>query len=148
HALAWNSATGQFSCQSITGSGAAGLLNSTNTWTAQQTFNNQITVSSNVVISGALVANSSAGVSGQFLTSQGPGTTPVWGNIAASAISGNNLPGGSTSYIQNSSTLQSGATAYPSYMYAGSSASVLGPFQVNGQITAGTGNNVITTAAG
>src|SRR5262249_32632141 len=90
---------------------------------------NSITVSSNLVVSGALVANSSAGVSGQFLASQGPGTTPVWSST---------LPSGSGNYIQNTNSLQAGATAYPAYLYAGSSASVLGPFQVTGQITAGT----------
>src|SRR5207245_8826083 len=36
--------------------------------------------SSNLVVSGAVVANNSAGNSGQILSSQGPGTTPQWIN--------------------------------------------------------------------
>lgn len=63
-----------------------------------------------------------------------------------------NLPGGSTSYIQNRNTLQSGATAYPDYLHVGSSATINGPIRVNGIATLSTtnvnGNFSVTTTTG
>src|SRR5262249_50496532 len=88
HALAWNSATGQFSCQSITGSGAAGLLNSTNTWTAQQNFNNQITISSNVVVNnGGVISGNGSGLTSLTPGNLSAGSLP--GNVIASSIAVN-----------------------------------------------------------
>jgi len=55
---------------------------------------------------------------------------PVPITISGCTYSGN-LPSGSTSYIQNTSTLQSGSTAYPSFVYVGSSETVFGPFGAN-----------------
>lgn len=49
---------------------------------------------------------------------------------------------GSANYIQNTASLQSGATFYVS------SGTVSGPLRVGGAITAGSGNNQITTATG
>ena len=54
-----------------------GLYNDTATWTAQQTFKNQITLSSSVVDGSGTV-----GSSGQFLQSQGAGAAPVWATAA------------------------------------------------------------------
>ncbi|MBI4669030.1 MAG: hypothetical protein HY747_07565, partial [Elusimicrobia bacterium] len=54
------------------------------------------------------------GSSGQYLRSAGA-ATPMWSVILSSELAGANLPGGSTSYIQNAgATLQSGATFYVS----------------------------------
>src|SRR5207302_288443 len=70
-------------------------LNANQTWTAPQTYgssitvnnaaslgaaNQAVTISTNLVVSGAAVVNNSAGNSGQILSSQGPGTTPQWIN--------------------------------------------------------------------
>lgn len=44
-----------------------------------------------------------------------------------------------TSYIQNRSTLQSGATAYPDFIYAGTSGTVLGNFAISNILTLGGG---------
>lgn len=49
--------------------------------------------------------------------------------------SASSLTPGSTVYIRNTTTLQSGATAYPDYLYVGSSASINGPLYVNGNQT-------------
>jgi hypothetical protein len=74
------------------------LLMSTNTWTAQQTFNNQITVSTSMAISGALLANGSAGSSGQVLQSQGSGAAMAW-------VSSTTLLGGTPILKQGSASL-------------------------------------------
>ncbi|MBI4669613.1 MAG: hypothetical protein HY747_10620, partial [Elusimicrobia bacterium] len=58
-------------------------------------------------------ARLTAGASGQFLRTQGV-ATPQWSVILSSELAGSNLPGGSTSYIQNTNELQSGATFYVS----------------------------------
>lgn len=50
-------------------------------------------------------------------------TSPLSNTSGTLSIS-SNLPGASTSYIQNSNTLQSGATAYPTYLLVGSSATI------------------------
>lgn len=46
----------------------------------------QLDVSGNVRFSGALMPNGNAGITGQALISQGPGTSPVWGSLAASNV--------------------------------------------------------------
>jgi hypothetical protein len=60
-----------------------------------------------------------------------------------------NLPGGSTSYIQNSSTLQAGATAYPDFIYTGTS--LTSPIINDSGLTSGmcvqAGTNGILTSA-
>lgn len=45
-----------------------------------------VTISSNLVVSGALLANASAGSAGAILTSQGAGLTPIWDAPSASTI--------------------------------------------------------------
>lgn len=63
------------------------------------------------------------------------------------------LPSGSTNYIQNTSSLQAGATAYPDFIYVGSSMTVLGGggIRSNYGITASTLNaasfNTTSTSA-
>src|SRR5262249_1581612 len=99
-----------------------------------------VTISSNATIGAAgTLTNLPALTASQFVK------TDASKNLISGTIGATDLNGAA---ILNQSTLQSGATAYPAYLYAGSSASVLGPFQVTGLITAGSGNNVITTAAG
>lgn len=56
------------------------------------------------------------------------------------------LPPGDTNYIQNRPTLQANTTAYPMFLYVGSSATVNGPVKFTGIITAS--NTAITTAIG
>jgi hypothetical protein len=62
-----------------------------------------------------------------------------------------NLPGGSTSYIQNASSLQIGATGYPDFLYVGSSATIPAlsvPTLTSGDcVQAGT-NGLLTSASG
>jgi hypothetical protein len=53
-------------------------LMSTNTWTGQQTYTKQISVSTSMVLSGAFIAGGSAGSSGNLLQSQGSGSSPLW----------------------------------------------------------------------
>jgi hypothetical protein len=69
-----------------------------------------------------------AGVSAALL-----GTSSVTVTIAGGG--GLPLTSGDTNYIQNSNTLQSGSTAYPSFVYVGSSATVTGELSLNGTIT-------------
>ena len=80
--------------------GASTLLATTNTWTAGQTFISSVTFSSTVV------AGNGAGTAGQVLQSGGAGAAPTW--VTSSIASG------STNYIQNTSSLQNGATFYVS----------------------------------
>src|SRR5260221_14146519 len=58
------------------------LLATTNTWTAQQTYNNTVIVSTTMGMGtlGAVVSNE------QFLQSQGPGSTPVWASPASANV--------------------------------------------------------------
>lgn len=62
------------------------------------------------------------GSAGQLLQTDGLGNLSF-----GDATAGDILPG-NTNYIQNSSTLQSGATAYPDFLYVGTSETVNGPF--------------------
>jgi len=282
HALIWSNVTNQFSCQAITGSGAASLLTSSNTWSGTNTYassvtvtaplginvtygvvagsitgngsgitnlnanslasgvvgtnvlpstiaytntaelwsqpqtfsssvtvnnavslgsaGNAVTVSSNLVVSGAIVANGSAGTSGYILQSQGPGLTPTWitspantllsssntwtgtntyassvtvtaplgmnvtygvvagsftgngsglTNLPASGLVGTNLPGGSTSYVQISNSLQASSTFYVSSgtvnsLNVGTSISLPANSVAAGAINGGTNNNNFT----
>lgn len=57
---------------------------------------------------------------------------PHTGRLDFVGTSTTTLSAGSTNYIQNRRTLQSGATAYPAYLYCGSSASINGPFAIDG----------------
>ena len=101
---------------------------------------NAVTVSSNVTLGGATsLTNVPALGTSQFVKTDGSK------NLISGTIQGSDLGGAA---ILNQNGLQAGATAYPAYVYAGSSASIQGPMAVSGQITAGTGANVITTAAG
>lgn len=52
------------------------------------------------------------------------------------------LTSGNTNYIQNTNSLQSGATAYPSFVHVGSSATVYGSLRTTGQVHSGTLSNV------
>jgi len=56
----------------------AAYTTSTQTYTAQETFNNTVVVSTTIGLGGA----GTVGTSGQVLTSQGMGTTPIWHTIA------------------------------------------------------------------
>ncbi len=47
---------------------------------------NSVTISSNLVVSGGLLANNSAGTAGQTLESQGPGSTPTWVTVSTSSV--------------------------------------------------------------
>ena len=75
------------------------------------------------LVSGPLQSNGAAGTSGNILVSQGSGAAPAWQSVAT-AVGGN--------YIQNTSTLQSGATFYVS------SGTVNGQFLVAGNVGIGT----------
>lgn len=72
-------------------------------------------------------------------------TSPLTNSGGTLTIS-NALPAGASNYGQNTNSLQSGTTLYPSFLYVGSSGSVFGPFLVTGIITAS--GTAITTAAG
>jgi len=63
----------------------------------------------------------------QFYACEGTGG---WVQQGGSGSGGGMSPG-ATYYIQASDTLQDGATAYPSYIYVGSSMTVEGPFSVD-----------------
>jgi hypothetical protein len=54
------------------------VLSATNTWTAQQTFLRQVTVSTSLALSGPFLAGGSSGASGQLLQSQGGAAPPIW----------------------------------------------------------------------
>ncbi len=93
-------------------------LNANQLWTAPQTFsssitvnnavllgtNNQaVTISSNLIVSGALVANNSAGINGYLLSSQGPGTTPMWvASPASTLLAATNTWTGGNTYVSSS----------------------------------------------
>lgn len=62
------------------------------------------------------------GTNGCFLFQTVPTCAATIQNLNFST--GTILPGGSTNYIQNRSTLQSGATAYPDFLYVGSSGTI------------------------
>lgn len=79
--------------------GASALLSTTNTWTATQAFNSNITFNNEVDVSNG------AGTSGYVLQSQGSASPPVW-------VAGTALPAGNTNYIQNSNVLQANSTFY------------------------------------
>jgi hypothetical protein len=81
------------------------LVNSTNTWTAQQVFVNQVSISTSLVLTGALSPNGSNGNSGDVLQSQGDGNYPIWSSSTT-------LLGGTAVMLRE--TLQSGATIYVS----------------------------------
>ena len=66
-----------------TGTVSPGMLSSSNTWSAQQTFLNQVTVSTSLVLSGPFLANGSSGSAGQVLLSQGGASSPTILGIVA-----------------------------------------------------------------
>lgn len=78
---------------------------------------------SSATISGQLSSGNGAGTSGQILQSNGPGVAPSWINNTGGG--GGGMTSGSTMYIQNSNTLQSGSTFYVS------SGTVNGQFNLN-----------------
>src|SRR5207245_11296877 len=105
------------------------LLSSTNTWTATQMYVSSIAVSAPGgvgvtygVVAGSLTANDLS-VS-QFVKTDANRklisqnkidlSADVTGALPASSLSGNNLPGGSTSYIQVTSALHARSTFYVS----------------------------------
>lgn len=61
------------------------------------------------------------GTNGQAIITNGSGALS-FGSVAGGGGGSLPLPGGATNYIQNSSTLQTGATAYPDFLYVGSGA--------------------------
>lgn len=54
----------------------------------------------------------------------------VYQDMRSLKISSSTLPGGSTQYIQNRDTLQSGATSYSDFQYVGSSSTVFGNVEI------------------
>jgi hypothetical protein len=60
HALIWSSASSKFTCQAITGSGAAGLLTSNNVWSGVNTYSSSVTVANagGILTTGPIVASS------------------------------------------------------------------------------------------
>jgi len=74
------------------------LLSSTNSWTAQQTFTKQVSVSTSLALSGSFLANGASGSSGQLLQSQGGASAPAW-------ISSTTLLGGTALVRQGSASL-------------------------------------------
>ena len=101
-----------------------------------------MTVSSNLVVSGgALVAGGgSAGSSGQILQSNGQGSAPTW-------ITSSVLGGSSTNYIQNTSSLQNGATFYVSSGTVAGPLAVGGVFSATGTVTLGSALNAVTISS-
>lgn len=65
-----------------------------------------VTVSSNAVLSGALIANGSPGSSGNILTSNGSGTSPSW-NSVSSDISGTTITWTAQQTFSNAITISS-----------------------------------------
>lgn len=59
------------------------------------------------------------------VTDNGDGTVSI---TSGGGSAGLPLPQGATNYIQNINTLQSGATAYPDFLYVGSTVSISGSF--------------------
>lgn len=103
---------------SVTGSTNTLSLNANNTgintFTSSITVRNSLAVSSNTVLpGGATFYNSAAPV---FTSIQWADGTIQVSSPAAGGATGN--------FINNQSTLQSGATAYPSFLYVGSSATI------------------------
>jgi hypothetical protein len=94
------------------------LLMSTITWTGQQTYTKQITVSTSMALSGALITGGSAGTSGQLLQSQGSGSAPAW-------ISSTTFLGGTPILRQGSASL-SLATKTAGYQMTPADFAILG----------------------
>jgi hypothetical protein len=62
--------------------GAASVTSATNTWSAQQTFDNALYVSTSLALSGPLSLSNGAGAYGQVLESSGAGYAPFWASVA------------------------------------------------------------------
>src|SRR5205807_1586230 len=94
-------------------------------WTAPQTYGSSVTITSpngqlvsfNLTAGSMTVNNLNAS---QFVK------TDAAKNLVSGTLATSDIPGGATSYIQNTASLQAGATAYPSYVYVGSSETVQG----------------------
>ena len=97
----------------------SGVLTSTNVWYAQQSFDNELFVSTSLALSGPLYLTNSVGSYGQVLESSGPGYAPFWANApgAGALLSSTNVwtaPNSFENYlqIQNSSLTLAGANGY------------------------------------
>lgn len=101
---------------------------------------NAVTISSNAVLSGALLATSSPGSSGQLLTSNGPGTSPSWAGIPASDISGTTITWTATQTFQKPSTFISSITVL-------SNGEIDGVFKATGTVTLGGSLNAVTISS-
>ncbi len=115
--------------------GAASVASATNTWTAQQTFDNALYVSTSLALSGPLSVANGVGSYGLVLESSGTGLAPFWASIPSALAllndtntwtapqtwldSGTYLNG---LLVQNSSLTLTGANGYitaSSAVYAG-----------------------------
>ena len=82
--------------------------NSTGTWTAQQTFNNTVIVSTTIGLGGV----TAVGTSGQFLTSQGAGSVPTWTTATGASLSSTQtFTGGNTFTSPSGVAVTFGVTA-------------------------------------
>ncbi len=111
---------------------ASALLNSTNTWTATQMYVSSIAVSAPGgigltygLVAGSVTTTGDVNVKGLSYNWPAAHTVGVLSNNGAGGLTW--APAGAGEYILNTNTLQAGSTAYPDFLYVGSSATVLGP---------------------
>lgn len=74
------------------------------------------------------IRTSNAGVCGQLVIN--PTTSRL--DCIGTAVSSSTLPSGSTQYIQNTNTIQTGATAYPDFLNVNTAENFYGPFLSSG----------------
>lgn len=125
-----------FGGQSVTSTSGFVQTSATNTWTGQQTFQKQITVSSNVVD-----GSSSQGTLGQSLQSNA-GSAPTWVNVPAAILS-------TTSTYTSSQTFNNGvvsSTDSSNYFSNRNGQSIYGNFI--GSSTVSGGSSVTVTLNG
>lgn len=86
--------------------------NSTQTWTATQTFGpttSSVTFNGGIVLSSAVIVNGTPGTTDQVFSSSGPGLSPYWKTISA----GGGSPGGSANNVQyNNGSAFAGASGF------------------------------------
>src|SRR5258706_3501193 len=81
---------------------AATLLNSTNTWTAGNTYLSSSTYGGAVLISTTVILQGSTGSNGQVFTSGGPGAAATWSTLTGASLASTQTWTGGNTYVSSS----------------------------------------------
>src|SRR5258706_12668442 len=114
---------------------AATLLNSTNTWTAGNTYLSSSTYGGAVLISTTVILQGSTGSSGQVFTSGGPGAAATWSTLTGASLASTQTWTGGNTYV--SSTTFNGTVLISTNLIVN-----------NGGIISGNGSTITNLAAG